>query len=138
MARCNDCNKMVSYDTEVDPEEDEELHVDDDKVVGSFRRVLQCADCGTDLRETTLAFEMTIVPEEGKEQCDGGPNPQDYDHKWELDGDRDVSPTMQQGSRYAKTYYGIEVSGATKCEQCGATGTFHGEEKEAASFFDEC
>lgn len=44
--RCPDCNKFVSFDTDVEP--DVSLDVaDDGGVSGSCRIVNACADCGT-------------------------------------------------------------------------------------------
>ncbi len=58
MARCSNCNKFVSYgDPEVEVDDSE---VNDDALSATIRVVLTCADCGDELRETSLDYDGTI------------------------------------------------------------------------------
>ena len=138
--RCPDCNKMVSYDTEMEPEEQDEPKLEGETFTAEYRRVLGCADCGTELKEATLEFDDTIeVP-----LNDTCPTPED--HEWELD----VSPSPTEGRidvdrrgkkitnpRYMKTTYGVSVSGKATCTKCKAEVTIEAEMSETASAMDE-
>jgi len=52
MARCPDCNKFVSIDSEQDPEVN--LDASETGVTGDVQIANACADCGTELRTATL------------------------------------------------------------------------------------
>jgi hypothetical protein len=65
MARCPDCNKFVSYDTDQEPEVDVDID-EDGQVTGSIRIFDACSECGTELRETTLD-----ISEDMSEACEG-------------------------------------------------------------------
>jgi hypothetical protein len=40
--RCNQCNKFVAYDTEVEPEEQDAPVAENGSFTASYRRVLNC------------------------------------------------------------------------------------------------
>lgn len=65
--RCPDCNKFVSYDESAEPEamlEVETDGTDEATVSGTVRVVLTCAECGTELKETSFDVDETVeVPE---------------------------------------------------------------------------
>lgn len=68
MARCENCNKFVSYDEpEVESIEaggDPDVTVTDDKynvyVEGDVRVVLNCADCGSELKSTDIDWACNV------------------------------------------------------------------------------
>lgn len=142
--RCGSCQKFVSFDTEVEPEEQAFDVTEDGTVDAEYRRVLTCADCGDELKETTLTLEAQVEPtgEEPKEPC------KDDEHAWEQDGDPDVEATMRvqdkdrhgkqiKSARYMTTFYGVRISGDAKCSKCGQAGHYQAEDEAAASSFDE-
>src|SRR5688500_1352238 len=111
MARCNNCAKMVSYNTEEDPEANQEPEVHENKVTAEYRRVLTCADCSTELKEALLEFEMDIVNEDGSDVANDCPGEGadldvagDEPHDWVINGEPTIGPTHESGSRYAKSY----------------------------------
>lgn len=156
--RCPNCNKFVSYDTEVEPDVVSDPEVAETTLVVTVRRVLSCAECGDELKEAELEVEQELEFFRSIEQpdvekamdagdaayealgeagaipghSDGcGENSRSYDFSL------DYAPTEEAGGRYAKTYYGVEVSGTVTCETCSATAEVNASVKEAASFFDE-
>lgn len=73
--RCPNCNKFVSYDGSEEPEESGEFevaHTGDRSVTvtGSADRLLNCADCGTELKRGNLEFDIDVVIEH-EEGCLG-------------------------------------------------------------------
>lgn len=140
--RCPDCSKMVSFDTDMEPEEQDAVEVGSDGTItaGSYRRMLGCAECGTELKESTL--EINGQQLEVPEKCKDG-----EEHDWEVE-DASVSATERtqskdrngkpiKSARYAKRFYGIEVQVKAKCAHCEAVaeGTFSADEQ--ASSFEE-
>lgn len=141
--RCPDCAKMVSYDTEVEPEVTQDPEVVDGTVTMTVRRILGCGECGTELKDTELELEMEVQPgaHEGDEQAE-------CDHEWELENDPDVSNTERRAThdrhgkpirnhRYQRQFYGVEVEGSVKCSKCGLAGEFKGDAEEQASGMSE-
>lgn len=57
--RCPDCNKFVSYDDSAEPEVND-LNFNDGTVTGNVRVVLNCGDCGTELKEAAFDFETKV------------------------------------------------------------------------------
>lgn len=142
--RCDNCAKMVSYDTDVEPEVQDDPSFEGDTVSFSVRRVLTCQDCGSEMKETTLDFNLDMTLSEDKPTstpCEDG-------HEWELDGELSLEPTTEmqtkdrhgkpiKSARYMKTMYGVEASGEAVCQHCGQKATFSGNESCQASGFDE-
>ena len=139
MPRCNDCGKMVSLDTEQEPEVLSGPDIEGNEiVVVELRRFLQCADCGTDLRETNFNIEALITQEDGSDlpPCPSG---EDGQHLFEeINGEPTYASFEEAGGRYAKKYYGVSVDGDVVCANCGNRYYFKASYKEAASNFDEC
>ncbi len=154
--RCPQCNKFVSYDTDVEPEE-ESQDVEGTTFTGSYRRVLQCGDCGEDLKELTIEVEHdfsgdVVETEASKEEADkvdeksADKASKPHEHEFEIEScavsattgsvtkDRHGRPITR--ARYMATLYGVECAVEVKCE-CGATAEFTAEASERASSFDE-
>jgi hypothetical protein len=146
--RCPDCNRMVSYNTEEDPEANIELD-NEGHISGDIRRVLTCGECGTELKETTFDIDQdaagALIEVEPKTQC---PTGDDHEWDWETADEPSVSPTEGRETtdrrgkkitnpRYMKTLYGVMIDGEVKCKHCPAKATYSFEENQAASSFDE-
>lgn len=115
--RCPDCNKFVSFD-EADPEVDE-LEIDDDgQITCSVRITNTCAECGTELKEATLELEDEVAVD--------GHSGDDHELQIIEAGTERTSRSgyykkgewVSAGGRYAKTYYGADVSYEVTC-LCG-------------------
>jgi len=135
--RCPDCNKFVGFD-EADPEI-ESLEVNEDGAVSiSVRIVNCCADCGTELKEATFEMEADHSTEfaehlkaEGIEET-AEPEPH-AEHELSIEeagyertnrsGFFKKGQFVPAGGRYAKTFYGAEVS----YEICCSCGKFKAE-----------
>jgi hypothetical protein len=143
--RCEDCGKFVSFDTEVEPEvEDEQIDGDHENgyaYTASVRRVLQCAECNGDMKETTFDIEQEVVVE-GK--CE---KTKDGNHEFSVESA--VEPTERtqttdrngkriKSSRYMKHFYGVSGSVTGTCEHCDIEVNFTFEDESQASSFDEC
>jgi hypothetical protein len=144
--RCPNCNKFVPFDTEVEPEE-ESQEVDDMTFKASYRRVLQCGECGEDLKEATLEVEYDFSKDVQDEEEEG--KPKQHEHEFEIES-CEVEPTTGavtkdrngrtiRSSRYMKTLYGVKCSVEVKCgvEGCEAQASFDCEQDEQASAFEE-
>lgn len=117
--RCNDCNKFVSFD-EQEPEV-ESLAVDEDgNVTAEVRIVNACSECGTELTEAVFNFDAAHsaactehkgeghelqVEDEGCERTDRS-------------GYFKKGVFVPKGGRYAKHFYGVELSYTITCS-CG-------------------
>lgn len=148
--RCPDCEKFVSYDTEVEPEEENEPEMDGLTIRASYRRVLACGECGTELKAVTLDVEQELTLVAPTPGAGEGPPPtpcEDDDHEWKLD---DLQVTVTQGvidtdrrgkkitnPRYMATTYGVELSGEITCEKCQHTAAVTASAEERASSFEE-
>jgi len=61
--RCPDCEKFVSLTPVEDPEWNTEPEIDEDGcVTGELRVVLECAECGEEMKEAVI--EVAITPDE--------------------------------------------------------------------------
>ena len=128
--RCNDCAKFVSLelgDLEVDVGVD---NVDGNgAVTGTVRVVLVCADCSTELKESTLDVDA-IVELSHNGACDGS-----SDLEVEVDFsamDEFVPPKAKR----QKHMYGAEGSISVSCE-CGAKGSVDWKQTVQSSAMDE-
>ena len=136
--RCPDCNKFVPYDTEVDPEENNEPEFDGVEFRGEYRRVLNCEECGLELKAADLEVAASELEEESlKDGCE---------HEWEVEAEATpgtkVIDTDRYGRkikyrRYMRTEYGVEVSFSATCSKCNGQVTATGEAWVAASGMDE-
>jgi hypothetical protein len=138
--RCPDCSKFVSLEFN-EPELEGDLDVTEEGVVtGSVRIVRACADCGTELKEASFDLEFTPNNDQIKDHL----NPEGQSiHELEVEEDG-VSQIEEGGGRYAKSYFGAEVSFHVRCscdaakkteERWSLEGTMS--DKIAASGMDE-
>lgn len=107
--RCPDCNHFVSFDP-AEPEMDVDFA--DGALTGTVRIVLNCAECGQELKDATLDVEHEItLPEhvcEGTEEVE-----------WTIIQLSVENTDRTEGKgRGTKTFYGYEISGELVCG-CG-------------------
>jgi hypothetical protein len=149
--RCPDCAKFVGYDTEQEPELESE-QVDGTLADGytfsaSVRRVLACAECGNELKESSFDIEIELKSEELKAKCPKADEDADGAHTLEVT-DYSVSATERtetkdrhgkpiKSARYMKTFYGFEGEATVTCEGCELEEIVHFEDESQASFFEE-
>lgn len=121
--RCPDCQKFVSFDTDVEPDVD--LQVDDfGTVSGNCRIVNACADCGTELTSADFDIEVdfTDTVDDHKKAFP------DKTHTLSVSGDASRTERSQtEGrngkpltgpARYRKHYYGATIDVTLECS-CG-------------------
>jgi len=105
--RCSSCSRFVGLDFQ-DPEV-ESLEIDDEGTVTCSVRIVRCCtECGDELKEATLDFEYTPPPGSGIEAHVG------KGHTLEI-GEDGVDQIEEGGGRYAKSYFGAEVSFKITC-----------------------
>lgn len=148
--RCPDCNKFVSLEMQ-DPEAPD-AQVDDEGIVtGTVRIVRTCAECGTELKEATLEFEIDLSAAltehrdaEGEDACPMKDDPTARVELQSCDANtyEDVERVDRHGKkitnpRYQKSLFGAEIEATIACS-CG-NGEFTGSETAsvAASQMDE-
>ncbi len=109
------------------------------KVQQEVRVMIPCADCGTDLKETTLSFEM-----EAEHRCDKLPS--EEKEGIEIEGEIEAEPiddfrtTDRKGKpiknpRYQAHLYGAEVTARATCPFCQEQIEFSGSDNGRV-FFD--
>lgn len=141
--RCPDCNKFVAYDTDQDPEveSDPELVKTDDELhfTTSYRRILPCGDCGTELKEGTIEIDHVVEGLPDKDDLlEEGVAP--HEHEWFVDNtDAQASTNAVGRGRGMKTFYGVDLCVTLKCEHenCDAEFEFECAGELQASCFDE-
>lgn len=108
--RCPSCEKFTGLDLQ-DPEVDD-IDITENTVTASVRIVRCCAECGDELKESMLDMEATL--EKGDES---GFNPAEHvGDKHELSVDEEgVDQIEEGGGRYAKSYFGAEISFSVHC-----------------------
>jgi Zn ribbon nucleic-acid-binding protein len=142
MARCPDCNKFVGVELgdgedvdnleivcsgiEADSEDIEE-NVD---LSGEVRLVLNCLECGTELKEATVQLEETIQFTHLIKGCQG---------EVEIDqNDIQTTDRFEGKGRGAKHFYGVEVTVSLDCPECKASQSHTLLIEEQASNFEDC
>lgn len=110
--RCNSCSKFVSFDTDVDPE------INEDGVVDVQVRIANnCAECGQELTQADLQFQIDLSDQveehrEGCEECKAHPELEVTDSS-ATRTERAQTHTPQgkpiKNPRYRKHFYGAEV-----------------------------
>lgn len=148
--RCPDCNKFVSYDDPPEVEVNNEGIAGD---AGSFTLNaevvirLNCADCGTELKESSQEFSETFE-HECEDAEDGTARDPDLDVTT-IEGEgtsrtettyfdkRTKTRKRAKSSRYWTTYYGATVNATVRCAACDEEIGVSGEVEEAASAFEE-
>ncbi len=143
--RCPDCNKFVPYNTDEEPEEQDEPQVDGGMFSVDVRRFLTCGECGQELKETIITLETPLkwTRDGGNEEGHAeGCEESSYDFEIAYEATEDAQRTDRRGKpitnpRYMRTLYGVHATGTVTCEDCGAEAEIDVEESEAASAFDE-
>lgn len=153
--RCPDCNKFVSYD---EPEvECDGVDINGDSVSVSVRVALNCAECGTTLKEATIEGECMIehICKPVEERIGETFLPQseltfkEDEEQFEIEDEgigegtdrletKDRNGKLIKNYRYMKKYYGFSISPEIRCRKCGEFFSVTIEGEEQASCFDEC
>jgi phage FluMu protein Com len=141
--RCPDCNKFVPYD---EPEvEGDEPDITGSTVSGQVRIVLKCADCGNELKEANLDYEVEIEHDCPKYKK------KDEEPEFTADGEPEFSATDRtqttctvkgkvvpiKSMRYAKRYYGADINGTVTCSKCSEVINYSTNVEEQASGFEQ-
>lgn len=151
--RCSQCNKFVSYD-EPQCECGSDPEIDERAVRASVTVQLNCADCGTTLKDAEIEAESEFAHEckpEAERQPDWKPDPEykDGEDQFELEdaGDPEGTSRLENKDRhgkpiklmrYMKQFYGFTMEPEIKCRKCGETFSVTLEGEEQASGFNEC
>jgi hypothetical protein len=125
--RCPDCNKFVSFD-QLDPEI--ESSIEGTEIVGTVRLVLACAECGGELKEANLDFQVDL-----EHTCEDENN-DDSDLEIISEGG-EVKDRYEGKGRRAKHFYGADLTFEVKCRDCEETFDVTTSVEEQASGFDE-
>lgn len=139
--RCPDCNKFVSQEA---GEPEISLEVDGSEVRCEARLPINCAECGSELKEGNFQMEEQLPEDIAKDHDGDG-----HDLEVEEDGqdiiddyktkDRHGKPI--KNPRYQTHEYGVSVNFSVRCscQEKGAEPLFSGtlEDKMPASSFDE-
>ncbi len=137
--RCPDCKKFVSV-TQEDPEFEPEVATDatgglsqQGTVSGDIRLVLSCADCGTELAESTQSVEenFALVHEEGCKTLEAEDMPE-----LEAEATATSNDRFEGKGRGARHYYGADIEVKLSCSECGAEATVETKVEEQASAFE--
>lgn len=108
--RCPDCNKFAAYDDSTEPEVDVDLNGATGAVTAQVRIVLTHDECGTELKEASFEFEGTVPPNLLDDHKGDG-------HSLDAEEEGSELTVRTEGSgRYAKTFYGAEVTLAVRCK----------------------
>lgn len=148
MARCNDCNKFVSYNTEMEPELENEDVDGGTHMTATVRRVLGCSECGSELKSFEFDVDVDFAEhlEEHQKKCvakEDGEEVEYEDHSWSVE--IELTPTEgiaeetnAKGRKVKKTAYGYEGQATLTCDQCECTVEFPVSGQESVSSFEEC
>lgn len=154
--RCPDCNKFVSYDVDVEPEE-EQQDVTGTTFTATYRRTLTCQDCGTELKEGSIDLEYNFEADiqeatDASEPKNSGTAKPEHEHEWEIEecyveATTDTKTTcVVKGKvkkitnpRYMTQLYGVSCDVTLKCghDGCESTVNFTVSDTLEASGMDE-
>lgn len=116
MARCNDCNKFCSLDTDQEPEISLDVS-DDGEVTGDVVIANCCAECGTEVTTATLDVAVSadeIKDEDGKslaDYLDGLTKEGRESVSLEVEDEEGERTSRQEGKgARAPTFYGAKVT----------------------------
>lgn len=162
MARCSACQKFVPFDEPVvEVESFEETLEEDDHLTAEVSVTLPCGECGEELKQAILEISEPLpehicqVSDVLKAMLKRGstdPTPEEVDteidHRsfevttCEAEPFERVQETDSKGKkitnpRYAKHYYGAQVTWNATCSACGAVTTVTAPVEEQASSFEE-
>ncbi len=137
MTRCPDCNKFVELEQaelEVEADVDEEREKGKSEatitVTGRVNLVLNCADCGIALKEANLDLGMKKMPfVHEKPDCAG---------VLDVEVKGETTDRFEGSGRYAKHFYGADISANVTCSDCGVEIEETCMVEEQASSFKEC
>jgi hypothetical protein len=150
--RCPSCGKFASFDTEVEPEEQDTSFLLDENMVlatATYRRVLVCADCSEELKDNEFEFEGVVVelalyddPEAKHEAAFTECDHEDVEVTFSAEPSTDTQRTDRKGKaitnpRYRKTLYGVDLTVEANCPTCGAQGSATERAEVQASSFNE-
>ena len=142
--RCSDCNKFVSYG---DPEIESNISLNGDRIEGSIRVALTCAECGGELKENE--FEVDIDLDNQPHECEGYHPPlKEWEDRFELDDDPETETidyfqsTDRRGkpiksARYQKHMIGVKATFSITCNRCKKSFTVEESYEEQASAYTE-
>jgi hypothetical protein len=131
--RCPDCNKFVSFDAETEPEIDVDFDEMTRTINGSVRIVNNCAECSTELKETTFDVDIDLsaeIEDHWKEHGwkDGDAEAPEGHGSFDLSDDGGSRSERSQthdrhgkpirNPRYSRRYYGATAVFTVACE-CG-------------------
>ena len=140
--RCPDCNKFVSFD-EGEPEL-QSIDINGNSVTCEVRIVMNCAECGQELKEAMLDMDADVDTGIGGDDVEHNGN--GHELSVEEQGIESTSRSgyfkkgvfVPAGGRYAKTYYGASVEFRVTCS-CDESWEYVGtmEDDVQASAMDE-
>ena len=140
--RCPDCLKFVSLEqeepevnsVEIESAGDIEDGVQELEVTADVRLVLNCGECGGEMKEANLDATETVQFTHA-DDCEA----EEGDLEIEEDGAENMDDYRPAGRpmRYQKHYYGADVTVRVKCNKCEAEDTFTVKVEEQAGAFDE-
>jgi len=142
--RCPDCAIFVSYGGDLEPEIESE-EINEDELTGSVRVVLDCAECGGELKESSMEYEVQIEHEcsdaneedsdaDGEDQFEIHSTATSFTERRQTK-DRHGKPITNY--RYQRTYYGAEITTTIKCTRCEEEFDVETTVEEQASSFEE-
>ena len=141
--RCPDCGIFVSYGGDYEPEIESE-EISGTELSGEVRVVLDCAECGTELKESSMEYEV-----EFEHDCALGELGEDenIDDQFEIGSTSTAFSKRRQtkdrhgkpitNPRYQRTYYGAEITTTIKCTRCEEEFDMDTKVEEMASSFEE-
>lgn len=140
--RCESCSKFVSFDTETEPE----INIDvaaEGHVTGDVRITNNCAECSTELKESTFTVDVDLSEEitaHRAEATEGDHKTLSVDHDGGSRTDRTQSTDRHgkpiKSSRYMRHFYGAEMTITVECE-CGEKFEQSWSDEVQASGMDE-
>ena len=134
--RCPDCNRFVGVGQ---GEPEASLEVSDGSLAGDVRLVLVCAECGTELAESTQEVEIDITlthtPECLAQTAGEDGEKPELEVVSESVSNNDRSEGKGRGGRH---FYGADIEVEGMCARCKAVWKAVGAVEEQASYFVEC
>lgn len=146
--RCPSCGRFVSYGESYEPEITADVSIREvsdgivyGEIAGEVRVVLDCADCGEELKEANIDLSGET---EFEHEC---PLFDESENEISLDGETaGFTSRMQEKDRhgkpitnyrYKRTYYGADLTFDLSCSVCGESFTVEASVEEQASAFEE-
>lgn len=136
---CPSCSKFCSLEQDDDVDMGEvQIDSDSGEVTGNIRLVLKSQCCGEEIREANVEIsdcQWEHTCEEGKISKDWN----EGDEQFEIeDSSGEVSDRYTEGPiRYAKHYWGADLTIEVKCNKCGESHTLETRVEEQGSCFED-